>query len=124
MMLLAGCMVADDQGRVLLVHRNTPDLTQWEIPGGKVEPGEQPRVAAIREIKEELGVEVKVIEPLGVTEFDFRGTPCEYHYFRATIVAGKPELRESKHDAWAYVDLDSTEHDLSRGAKGLKRVLA
>ncbi len=123
MMKLAGCAVRDGGGRVLLVHRTTPELTQWELPGGKIEPGEHPLDAAIREIKEELGVEVAVDIKLGTTEFDFRGTPCEYHYFSATITDGEPVVQEAKHDRCAYLDITPNDPTFSRGIKGLKKVL-
>jgi 8-oxo-dGTP diphosphatase len=120
---LAGCAVFDDQGRVLLVHRSTADLTQWEMPGGKIEPGEDPSDAAVREIKEELGVDVAITHPLGTSSFDFRGTPCEYHYFRAKLVAGVPAPQEAKHDHCAYTDITVENPAFSRGVKGLKKVL-
>ncbi len=46
---LAGALIADADGRLLLVHRNTPEMTWWEVPGGKVEAGEDPWQAAQRE---------------------------------------------------------------------------
>ena len=36
-MRLAGCVITDSDGNILLVHRSTPKRTQWEIPGGKLE---------------------------------------------------------------------------------------
>jgi len=123
MMNLAGCVVRDSDGRVLLIHRATPDLTQWEMPGGKVEPGEQPVAAAVREIKEELGLDVTVAKPLGTSSFDFHGTPCEYHYFSATIASGEPAVQEAKHDRWAYRDISGDDPAFSNGVKGLKKIL-
>jgi len=52
----AGVLLSDSQGRVLLVEpAYKPD---WEIPGGTVEAGESPYAAAVRELKEELGLRV------------------------------------------------------------------
>ncbi|WP_433120710.1 NUDIX domain-containing protein [Micromonospora sp. CA-246542] len=48
----AGALFLDNEGRVLLVHPSYKE--HWEIPGGYVEPGESPRAACIREIREEL----------------------------------------------------------------------
>ena len=60
----AGGIVLDDQGRVLLVrHRNHG---RWLQPGGSIEPGEDPAAAALREIREETGVEA---EPIGTVNF-------------------------------------------------------
>lgn len=50
-----------DQGRLLAARRSAPaELAgRWELPGGKVEPGESPREALVRELREELGIEVE-----------------------------------------------------------------
>ncbi|OKI53669.1 NUDIX hydrolase, partial [Micromonospora sp. CB01531] len=50
----AGALFSDAAGRVMLVRPTYKD--HWDIPGGYVEPGESPRAAAIREVKEELGI--------------------------------------------------------------------
>ena len=58
--LVAACALVDVDGRVLIAQR--PEGKQlaglWEFPGGKVEPGEPPEEALIRELKEELDIEV------------------------------------------------------------------
>ncbi len=53
--LIAHVLLTDDQGRVLLCE--TQFKPDWELPGGIVEPGESPRLGAIREVREELGVD-------------------------------------------------------------------
>jgi len=57
--LIAHVLFRDDQGRVLLCE--TQFKPDWELPGGIVEPGESPRLGAVREVREELGVD----RPLG-----------------------------------------------------------
>ena len=60
LVLVVACALVDVDGRVLIAQRpegkNLAGL--WEFPGGKVEPGEQPEAALIRELKEELGIDV------------------------------------------------------------------
>jgi 8-oxo-dGTP diphosphatase len=124
MQLLAGCAVFDDAGRVLLVHRTTPIRTEWEMPGGKVEPGEDPRNCAIREIKEELGVDVEVTKQLGIQHFELNGTNYEYHYFTGTITSGEPSPQEARyHDDCGYTDIKLADLDFSHGVQGLKELL-
>ena len=59
--LVAACALVDADGRVLLAQR-PPGKTMaglWEFPGGKVEQGERPEETLIRELKEELGIDVR-----------------------------------------------------------------
>lgn len=62
MLLVAACALIDVDGRVLLTQRPEGKALAglWEFPGGKVEAGETPEVALIRELREELGIETKV----------------------------------------------------------------
>ena len=60
LLLVAACALIDADGRVLLAKRppGRPLAGLWEFPGGKVEPGETPEAALIRELDEELGIKV------------------------------------------------------------------
>jgi 8-oxo-dGTP diphosphatase len=105
---LAGCVITNDANEVLLIHRNTPDLKQWELPGGKVEPNETLKQAAQRECLEELGIKVGNLALIGDTEFG------EYHYswFYAKIAEGEPKIMEPHiHDAFGYVDINNPDRN-------------
>ena len=58
--IVAACALLDREGAVLLAQRpaGRPLAGLWEFPGGKVEAGEQPEEALIRELREELGIEI------------------------------------------------------------------
>jgi len=104
--LLVGCVIRDKSGRVLLIHRNTAKLTQWELPGGKLESGEAPEAAAIREVQEEVGISVQITKLLGNTEFEDDGILWKYAWFNAEISGGEPQLGEpDRYDGMAYFDL-------------------
>nr|WP_299505842.1 8-oxo-dGTP diphosphatase MutT [uncultured Rhizobium sp.] len=62
MLLVAACALIDADGRVLLAQRPEGKTMAglWEFPGGKVEAGETPEQALIRELREEIGIETKV----------------------------------------------------------------
>jgi 8-oxo-dGTP diphosphatase len=61
LVLVAACALIDPDGRVLIAQRPPGKAMAglWEFPGGKIEPGESPEAALIRELKEELGITVK-----------------------------------------------------------------
>jgi 8-oxo-dGTP diphosphatase len=61
LVLVSAVALIDADGRVLLAERpaGKPMAGLWEFPGGKVEPGESPEAALIRELREELGIETR-----------------------------------------------------------------
>lgn len=107
MIMLAGCVITDEEGRILLLHRNTPERVQWEVPGGGIEPGEDAVRAAVREVHEELDLVVEPVRVLGSALFTEDHTTMTYTWVLARIVSGQPRVVERHlHDAWAYLGVD------------------
>ncbi|MFF5129206.1 (deoxy)nucleoside triphosphate pyrophosphohydrolase [Streptomyces syringium] len=78
-----------DQGRLLAARRSAPPelAGRWELPGGKLEPGESARQALVRELREELGVEV---EPLARIDGEWPlKPPYVLHVWTARLLAGE-----------------------------------
>lgn len=72
----------------------------WEFPGGKIEPGESPQQALIREIREELETDVQVGERIGTVEYDYPAFHLSMDCFWCTVVRGELVLREAQEARW------------------------
>ena len=82
----------------------------WEFPGGKIEEGETPQEALVREIKEELETEISVGELIDTIEYDYPTFHLSMDCFWAEIVSGDLVLREHEAAKWLMKDeLESVE---------------
>lgn len=85
---------------VLLVRRAKPPLEDaWSLPGGRIEPGENVRAAALRELREETGIEAELLDLVDVID----GIFPEAHYvlidFAARWIAGEPQAGDDAREA-------------------------
>ncbi len=86
-----------------LVTQRGPQAAEplkWEFPGGKVEPDESPRAALVREIREELGLEIEVGPWLGRGEHADARRRVELDVYTARIVGGEVRLSEHRRCGW------------------------
>lgn len=105
--LVSAVALIDVDGRVLLAQRPEGKSLAglWEFPGGKVEAGESPEVALIRELKEELGIDTwsSCLAPLTFASHAYDDFHLLMPLFACRRWEGVPEGREGQKLAWARV---------------------
>lgn len=77
---------------------------QWEFPGGKVEVGETPKQALIREIKEELEIDIKVGDLIDTIKYDYPTFHLSMDCFWCEIIQGELKLVEAEAARWLTKD--------------------
>jgi 8-oxo-dGTP pyrophosphatase MutT (NUDIX family) len=95
-------VIFDDQRRVLLCHRR--DIDAWNLPGGLVEPGEAPWDAAVREVREEVGLDVAITRLTGV--YWKPDSEDLVFNFECRVVSGSPSLSDEA-DQVDYFGVDA-----------------
>lgn len=94
-----------ENGKVFATPRGYGEFKDgWEFPGGKIEPGETPEEAIVREIKEELDTEVEVIELLDTVEYDYPNFHLSMGCFICKIKSGDLVLKEHEAAKWLTKD--------------------
>jgi 8-oxo-dGTP diphosphatase len=104
LVLVSAVALIDADGRVLLAQRpaGKPLAGLWEFPGGKVNPGETPEIALIRELSEELGIDVAAscLAPFTFASYTYP----DFHLLMPLYIcrkwSGIPTAREGQRLAW------------------------
>jgi 8-oxo-dGTP diphosphatase len=99
---VAAAVLLRPDGQVLLAQRppGKAYAGYWEFPGGKLEAGESPHAALVRELREELGIEVRRAVPWLVQEFDYPHAQVELHFFRVFEWEGELFGHDGQAFAW------------------------
>ena len=84
------CAAIIEKGRILMVRQTYRGQTFWTLPGGRIEPSESPLQCAIRETKEETGLEIAVLEKI-CERFSDRINGV-YHCYLGKVIGGVAEL--------------------------------
>ncbi|HEY2617593.1 MAG TPA: bifunctional GNAT family N-acetyltransferase/(deoxy)nucleoside triphosphate pyrophosphohydrolase [Acetobacteraceae bacterium] len=104
MLLVAACALIDADGRVLLARRPEGKKMAglWEFPGGKLHPGETPEAALIRELKEELGIDVSAacLAPFAFASHAYERFHLLMPLYLCRRWKGAPAPRENQTLAW------------------------
>ncbi|MCQ8240380.1 (deoxy)nucleoside triphosphate pyrophosphohydrolase [Acetobacteraceae bacterium KSS12] len=107
-MLVSACALVDLDGRVLLARRPEGKAMAglWEFPGGKVHPGETPEAALVRELAEELGIDVAeaCLAPFTFASHAYAGFHLLMPLFLCRRWKGVPVGREGQALAWVRPD--------------------
>ena len=103
--------IIEHEGRILATQRGYGDFKDgWEFPGGKMEPGETPEAAIVREIEEELKVTIAPKTLVTTVECDYPKFHLTMHCFLSSIVKGEICLVEHEAAKWLSPDeLDSVD---------------
>jgi 8-oxo-dGTP diphosphatase len=118
-----GALIINDSNQVLLMKRGNKSKNEagyWSKPGGTVEFGESPEAAVVREIKEELGIDIEVVKFLSYT--DHRPADGNQHWislnFITKIISGEPtNLEPEKCEEIRWFDLHNLPEELTQTTK-------
>lgn len=106
--VVAGAIIRHQTVLIAQRARSADQAGLWELPGGKVQTNESDGDALVRELEEELGIQVSVTGELGISDYDYPHICIRLVGLTATLISGHPEARE--HHAIRWVGPDELQH--------------
>lgn len=105
-----GMAILNEDNQILIAQRPSDKLLpdKWEFAGGKIEDGESLEECVVREIKEELNLDVKPIDYVGVESFKYEHALVTLHLFTGKIIS-KSKLILNEHQKAKWVSVDDLE---------------
>ena len=89
---VVAAIIRKDNEILITQRRDNVHLARlWEFPGGKVENDESLEVALEREIREELGIRIRVLDEFFTTDHDYPTKSVRLHFFNCTVLEGEPK---------------------------------
>ena len=124
---VVGAMLEKEGGRYLITQRpptsSLPLL--WEFPGGRVERGESDQEALARELREEMGIEVRIAEEAMHTHHEYPGYEIDFRVFRCRLLSPEAAIRHLRvHDhRWVTLEEMSRYQFPDADARTLEKLL-
>jgi len=104
MIEVAAAIIENEHGQILIARRKKGKAQGglWEFPGGKLELGESPEACLIRELKEEMNIEIEPYERFEVNEHDYGTVQIRLIAYKAKYIQG--DIRLVDHDDYRWVE--------------------
>ena len=114
-----GVVVPVIKDRILIMRRSPSSSKsgKWDFPAGKIEKGETPRIGALRELKEESGIQAQPQELKHIKTYGEKGKK-QVHLYRLDLKKANVRCRDGEHDRYAWVTLCQVGlYPLTKGAQ-------
>ena len=102
--VVAGAIIRHQTVLIAQRARSADQAGLWELPGGKVQTNESDGDALVRELEEELGIQVSVTGELGISDYDYPHICIRLVGLTGTLISGHPETREHQAIRWVGPD--------------------